>query len=237
MPTLTIDQQTIEFEPGDTILQAALKHGVYIPHLCYQAEFGAHGSCRVCMVKVGGRYVSSCTVPASDGITVMNMTDDVQELRQQLLQMLFVEGNHVCPACEKSGRCDLQSVAEFCGMLAPSLPFQYPDRKVDATHPDFLLDFNRCINCELCVRASRDVDGKSVFAMRGRGHEAHLVVNSPDGTLGASDFASTDRAANVCPVGVILPKGKGFDAAIGQRAYDRKPIELTQVEGGQSDGR
>ena len=113
-------------------------------------------------------------------------------------------------------------------MLSPSLPFQFPQRKVDASHSDTMLDFNRCILCELCVRASREVDQKSVFSISGRGIQAHLVVDSLDGRLGNSRFSSTDRAANVCPVGAILPKGKGFAEPIGQRSFDLNPIHRQQ---------
>jgi [NiFe] hydrogenase diaphorase moiety small subunit len=140
--------------------------------------------------------------------------------------MLFVEGNHVCPACEKSGACQLQAVAYFTGMLAPHFAHFFPYREVDASHPDFIIDFNRCILCELCVRASRDVDGKRVFAIDGRGLASRLVVDSPTGRLGDSGFAKEDKAAQVCPVGAILPKHKGYEVPIGRRLYDQEPISL-----------
>ncbi|MEJ2321860.1 MAG: ferredoxin, partial [Gammaproteobacteria bacterium] len=146
--------------------------------------------------------------------------------RRTLLQMLFVEGNHVCPACEKSGACQLQAVAYYCDMLAPEFTHLYPQRQVDASHPDFMIDFNRCILCELCVRASRERDGKDVFAIAGRGIGAHLVINAESGKLGDTDFAASDRAAHVCPVGAILPKHKGYTVPIGKRLYDRKPISM-----------
>ena len=89
-----------------------------------------------------------------------------------------------------------------------------------------MIDFNRCILCELCVRASRDNDGKSVFAIAGRGIDAHLVINAESGKLGDTDFAASDKAAHVCPVGAILPKHKGYEVPIGKRLYDRKPISM-----------
>lgn len=224
MASFYIDQKEIPFEPGQSIMQAALEAGVYIPHLCFHADFVPHGSCRVCVVDVNGRMLPSCTTPAAEGCHVNNLGDGVQAHRRQLLEMLFVEGNHVCPSCEKSGDCTLQSVAEYCGMLTSEFTYQFPNRPVDATHDDFILDYNRCILCELCVRASRDVDHKSIFSIRGRGHDAHLVVNTGDGQLGSSDFTISDRAASVCPVGVILPRGKGFKVPIGQRSFDRQPI-------------
>jgi [NiFe] hydrogenase diaphorase moiety small subunit len=115
-------------------------------------------------------------------------------------------------------------VAYYTGMLAPHFTHFFPRREVDASHPDYVIDFDRCILCELCVRASRDVDGKRVFAISGRGLASRLVVDSPTGRLGDSRFAATDKAAHVCPVGAILPKHKGYEVPIGDRLYDREPI-------------
>jgi [NiFe] hydrogenase diaphorase moiety small subunit len=120
----------------------------------------------------------------------------------------------------------LQALAYFCGMLEPGFNHFYPQRPVDASHPDAIIDFNRCILCELCVRASRDADGKSVFALTGRGMQTQLSINSPTGLLGDSTFAATDKAAHICPVGAILPKGRGYAVPVGARLYDRKPINL-----------
>ncbi len=220
MPTFWIDEREISFTEGQTIMQAAQAADIYIPHLCFHKDYQPHGSCRICIVMINGNYRTACTTPVSEGLKVINISDEVQLQRKQLLEMLFVEGNHVCPSCEKSGSCSLQSVAEFCGMLSPSLSFQFPDRKVDASHADFILDFNRCILCELCVRASRDIDKKSIFSISGRGAKARLVINSEDGTLGNSGFDKNDQAASICPVGVILPKHQGFKIPIGKRKYD-----------------
>jgi [NiFe] hydrogenase diaphorase moiety small subunit len=147
---------------------------------------------------------------------VENRTDELDAKRRTLLQMLFVEGNHFCPSCEKSGNCALQATAYEMGMLTPHFDHFYPDRPVDASHPEVLLDFNRCILCELCVRASRDVDGKNVFALAGRGIGKHLVVNSESGRLADTDFAATDRAA------AHLPGGRDPAQARGLRGADRR---------------
>ncbi len=225
-PDFSLDGQAIPFQDGQSIMEAARAAGVYIPHLCFNPDFAPHGSCRVCLVKVNGRMQASCTTPAAAGLTVESETEELRQLRRSILQMLFVEGNHVCPACEKSGACQLQAVAYYVGMLAPHFSHFYPRRPVDASHPDAVLDFNRCILCELCVRASRDVDGKNVFAVQGRGIEAHLVVNTPSGKLGATAFSLSDKAAQVCPTGTILTKHQGYDTPIGQRLYDRQSINV-----------
>ncbi len=97
-------------------------------------------------------------------------------------------------------------------------------RPLDGSHPDILLDFNRCILCELCVRASSEVDGKNVFALSGRGITKHLIVNAESGLLRDTNIALEDKAMQVCPVGVILKKGVGFSVPIGERRYDRRPV-------------
>ena len=229
--TFTLDGKTIPFEPGETILQAAGRAGVYIPHLCYHPEFKPHGSCKLCTVKINGRQTASCTMRAMAGMVVESETEELNAERRALTQMLFVEGNHFCPSCEKSGNCQLQATAYHLGMMSPHYDHFYPNRPVDASHPDVLLDFNRCILCSLCVRASRDVDGKNVFALSGRGIGTHLIVNAKSGQLGDTDFTLDDKAAQVCPVGVILKKRRGFAVPIGERTYDKAPIADTVTEG------
>ncbi len=224
--TILVDGLEVPFDPGQTIMDAALAAGIYIPHLCHNPEFRPHGSCRVCTVKVDGRVVAACTMPAGNGQVVESNTPELMEQRRSVVQMLFVEGNHVCPACEVSGNCQLQAVAYYVGMVTPHFDHFYPRRPIDASHSDYYVDFNRCVLCELCVRASRDVDGKNLFAVSGRGTESHLVINSPTGKLGDTDFTAYDKAAHVCPVGAILPKHRGYERPIGRRLYDQQPIDV-----------
>ena len=218
--TFTLDDQEIPFAPGQSVMQAALDAGVFVPHLCYHPEFRPHGSCKLCTVKINGRPATSCTTPAAPGLIVESNTPEILDKRRTLLQMLLVEGNHFCPSCEKSGHCKLQALGYELGVMTPHFNLIYPDRPVDASHPDVLLDFNRCILCELCIRASAEVDKKNVFSLSGRGITKHLIVNAESGRLADTDFALTDKAAQVCPVGVILPKKQGFSIPIGRRRYD-----------------
>ena len=221
-----LDGKNISFQDGDSIMDAALRAGEYIPHLCHNPEFTPHGSCRVCVVAVNGRHVSACTLPAAENMEVDNSSDVIMGQRRNLLQMLFVEGNHVCPGCEKSGACQLQAVAYYTRMLSPHYPHFFPKRTVDASHPDIAIDFNRCILCELCVRASRDVDNKNIFSISGRGLNSRLVINSTTGKLGDSELSASDKAVSVCPVGAILPKHVGYEKPLGKRLYDTKPISV-----------
>ena len=229
-PTFELDGAEVPFDDGQTVLQAALAADRYIPHLCYHPEFTPHGSCKVCTARVDGRTVATCTTPARAGMRVESATEEMDSLRRVLVQMLFAEGNHFCPSCEASGNCVLQALGYDLGVLTAGFRYMFPVRPVDASHPDILLDFNRCVLCELCVRASREVDGKGVFAISGRGIDKHLVVNSESGRLADTDIAVTDKAMEVCPVGAILHKGRGFSVPIGSRRYDLRPISAQALD-------
>ncbi len=225
-----LDGTAVPFDDGDTLLQAAQRAGHAVPHLCWHPRLGQSGACRVCTVEVTDaqghrRLAAACTTRAADGDRVANRTPERDADRRLLLQMLFVEGNHFCPSCEKSGACLLQATAYDMGMTGPHFEEFYPHRPVDASHPTLWLDLNRCILCKLCVRASHEVDGKDVFAIGGHGIGAHLIVNSPSGRLADSALADTDFAAQVCPVGAILPKRRGFVVPIGQRPFDPPPAD------------
>ena len=229
-PTFSLDGHDIPFTPGQTIMEAAMDAGVYIPHLCFHQEFSPHGSCRVCTVKVGGRTQASCTTPAVADTEVESETEEIRDLRKNLVQFLFTEGNHFCPSCEQSGNCKLQAVAYDLNVYSAHFNPIFPDRPLDASHPEVLLDFNRCILCELCIHASAEVDGKDVFALSGRGIKKHLIVNAESGRLADTQLSLGDKALSVCPVGVILIKRRGFQVPIGQRTYDAKSIREVSIE-------
>ncbi len=223
---LTIDGQNIEGTPGQTIMEAADAAGIYIPRLCHMEGLEPWGSCRLCTVTVNGRPCSACTQPITDGMIVDNATEELEAARKTLIEMLFVEGNHFCMSCEKSGNCELQGLGYRFGITAPTLPYHFAQREVDASHPDILIDRNRCILCARCVRASQDLDGKAVFAFTGRGAEKQIAVNA-EACLVSTDVDVTDRALDVCPVGALLRKRVGFAIPVGERKYDHEPIGST----------
>jgi len=231
----TIDGKEISAQPGQTILEAAQQAGVYIPRLCWCKGLVPHGSCRVCTVLVNGRPQAACTQPVAPGVVVENNTEKVTALRRNIIEMLLVEGNHFCMFCEKSGNCELQALAYRFGITAPKYPYLFPQRDVDASHPDVLIDRNRCILCGRCVRASRDVDGKHVFDFVGRGPHKRIAVNAA-ARLAETDLKVADKAVEVCPVGAILKKRVGYAVPVGQRQYDQAPIG-SDIEAAPAGGR
>ncbi len=223
MPSFLLDGCPIPFEPGQTVMEAAIAAGAYIPHLCWHPAYEPHGSCKLCTVDIDGRPASACTRPAAEGLQVTSDSEALRRLRRRLTQMLFVEGNHFCPSCEKSGDCELQAMGYYLGMTDSHFPHFFPLRELDASHPEVLLDRDRCIFCELCVRASR-AEGKGVFALAGRGLETRLVVDSPSGKLGDSALEAGDEAARICPVGALVIRETAYRVPIGQRRFDRQDI-------------
>ncbi|MBN1845232.1 MAG: (2Fe-2S)-binding protein [Sedimentisphaerales bacterium] len=218
-----IDGVEVSARPGQTILQAADEAGIYIPRLCAHKDLVPHGSCRICTVLVNGRPQSACTQPVAPGIVVQNDIEKLNNVRRNILDMLFVEGNHYCMFCEKSGNCELQALAYRFGIMAPKFPYQFPARDVDASHPDIYIDRNRCILCARCIRASRDLDGKHVFEFVGRGPEKRVAVNA-EARLADTDVDVTDKALSICPVGALMRKRQGYADPIGRRRYDHQPI-------------
>jgi len=226
---ITIDGKDIETQPGKTIMEAADTAGIYIPRLCSHPDLKPIGSCRVCTVMVDGRPQAACVKPVMEGMVIQNETPELLQHRRNIIDMMFVEGNHFCMFCEKSGNCELQALAYRFGITAPQYPFQFPEKDIDASHPDVMLDHNRCIMCARCVRASQELDGKNVFQSIGRGFGRKIGVNG-EKLLGDTDMAVTDRAAELCPVGCIVKKRVGFAVPIGERMYDKEPIG-SDVEG------
>ena len=109
--SFSIDGQSLEANEGETIIEAADAAGIYIPRLCDIAGLRHQGSCRVCTVEVDGHTTSACTEPVWEGMEVASETPEVNHLRSDIVAMLFLEGNHLCPICEKSGNCELQAMA------------------------------------------------------------------------------------------------------------------------------
>ncbi len=218
----TIDGRECKGRPGQTIVEAAKDNGVYIPVLCNYEGLKPAGSCRVCTVRVGGRYMAACTQPLSEGMAVENEAPDLKDMRRAIIEMLFVEGNHMCPTCEKSGNCELQALAYRFGMDVPRFPYQWPEKPVEAAAPKILMDPSRCVQCQRCVRAIRTKDGKKVFAVQRRSGRVRIGL---DRSLGIKLTEETARKAmEVCPTGSILKKEVGFAVPVGKRKYDKKPI-------------
>jgi [NiFe] hydrogenase diaphorase moiety small subunit len=226
---IIIDGKTVEAKAGKTILEAASEAGIYIPHLCYHKDLTPGGHCRVCTVKVNGKPINACTMVVGEGMVIENDTAELTDMRKSIIEMLFVEGNHICPACEKSGNCELQALAYRFQMMVPRYPYQFPQKELDGSHPDVYIDRNRCVICGRCVRSSREIDKKNVFGFEGRGSHVRVAVDAPH-SLAETDLAAADKAAGYCPTGSLMVKRVGWKTPVGSRKFDKEPIG-SDIEG------
>ncbi|HRI48971.1 MAG TPA: 2Fe-2S iron-sulfur cluster-binding protein [Pseudomonadota bacterium] len=216
---VTIDGTELLANEGQSIVDAAREHGIDIPTLCDYKSLPPAGTCRICTVKVSGKFVPGCTTPVTYGMTVDSESPELVELRRGLLEMLFVEGNHMCPSCEKSGSCELQHLAYRYKVLAPRFPFLFPHRKIDAELPHLLIEHNRCIQCLRCVRGVKAKDGHDLFGFAGRGNDIHITVDTSDPD--ALTEQTAQRAMDICPVGALIKKRTAFTVPIGKRRFDQ----------------
>ena len=213
-----LDDKVCYATPGQTIMDAARENGVFIPSLCYVEEIKPAGSCRICNVKVNGRNMTACTTPVAEGMVVENNLPDLEDMRKAIVEVLFVAGNHFCPACEKSGNCELQALGYRYKMMVPRFPCEFPVKGVNAESKFIYHDRNRCILCKRCVRTVLK-DGKPVFAFNQRGgHHLHIELDLELANLLTETEAL--QAMDICPVGAIIKKERGYYSPIGQRKYD-----------------
>ncbi len=217
-----IDGKDCVGKSGQTIVEAAKDNGIYIPTLCHFEGLKPAGTCRICTVKVGGRNMAACTTPVAEGMVIENKTSEIEDMRKAIIEMLFVEGNHMCPTCEKSGNCELQALGYIYTMMVPRFPYLFPTRSVDASIPRLYIDRNRCVQCLRCVRGVVTADGKRVFGLVNRGGKA--AISADKDLAAALTDEQAQKAMDLCPVGAILKKGVGFKIPIGKRKYDNKPI-------------
>ncbi|MAE07967.1 MAG: NADP oxidoreductase [Bacteroidetes bacterium] len=217
-----IDGKEIRAEKGSTVVESAHENGVYIPTLCNLPCVPPKGSCRICTIKVNNKFMTSCTTPATEGMEVENDIPEINEFRKNIIELLFVSGNHFCPSCEKSGNCELQALAYRYQMMVPRYPFPFVPKKVDASSPKIFKDQNRCVLCQRCMKTIKNGNDENYFSFRNRGNELEVVLDENLGKEITDDFAK--RAMENCPVGSIIYKEIGFVVPIGTRKYDSVPI-------------
>jgi [NiFe] hydrogenase diaphorase moiety small subunit len=173
--------------------------------------------------------MAACTQVATEGMVIENTAPDLQDMRRAILEMLFVEGNHMCPTCEKSGNCELQALGYRYQIMVPRFPYQFPVREVDASAPKIMFEHNRCVECQRCVRTVQTKDGRRIFVPMNRSFRRKIGVDVRLAAELTDEMAA--KAMEVCPVGAILKKEVGFAVPIGKRKFDKKPIGSDVEEG------
>jgi formate dehydrogenase major subunit len=223
MVNVTIDGKAIQVPDGTTVLNAAREAGIKIATLCDHPELSPYGGCRLCVVEVEGARTlqPSCTLPVNNNMVVHTDTEKVHEARKFVLTLIFSERNHFCMYCQVSGGdCELQNAAYAEGMTHWALSPNYQPYAMDASHPYFVLDNNRCILCRRCVRACGELVGNYTLGFEERGARSFLVADL--GTpLGESTCISCGNCLQVCPTGALIDR---------QSAYHGREIQVDHTK-------
>ncbi|MGE5588638.1 MAG: NADH-dependent [FeFe] hydrogenase, group A6 [Clostridia bacterium] len=204
---LTIDGQEVEAHEGETVLDAARRAGRDIPTLCYHPAVGRIGSCRVCVVEIGGarNLPASCVTPVADGMVVRTNTPAVREARRTVVELLLAAHPHDCLKCERNGRCELQDLAMRLGIRVARFHRETDHRTTDVSSPALVRQPDKCVLCGRCVKACSEVQAVGVLGFAYRGTRSCVTPMFEHG-LGESKCVSCGQCAKVCPVGAISEK-------------------------------
>jgi len=202
----TLDGKEVVAEPGETIWQVANRNGVDIPHLCYAPEPGyrADGNCRACMVEIEGERVlaASCIRKPTEGMKVKAASDRAKTARQMVFELLIADQPD-----RKTVAHDPQSKfwawADRMNIGASRFP-AHGKISSDRSHPAMAVNLDACIQCNLCVRACREVQVNDVIGMAGRGHGEKIVFDFDD-PMGQSTCVACGECVQACPTGALMP--------------------------------
>jgi len=213
--TLTIDGVEVSVEAGTTLLQAAERAGVVVPHYCYHPGIPSRpAQCRMCLVEIEGqpKLQPSCVFPAGEGMVVHTRSETAETARKSVIEFLLLNHPLDCPICDAAGQCMLQDYAFETGQLRS----RYAEAKVvlgrDRVADDILYFGDRCIVCTRCVRFMEDIAGDNALVVAQRGHKAYIDT-FPGRDL---DHAFRGNIVDVCPVGALVHEDFVFKA----RAWD-----------------
>ncbi|MHA1524282.1 MAG: formate dehydrogenase subunit alpha [Alphaproteobacteria bacterium] len=218
----TLDGREVAARPGMSIWQVAKAEGTQIPHLCHSDAPGyrADGNCRACMVEIKGERVlaASCTRQPTQGMVVTSQNERAKKARAMVMELLLADQPPRPLAHDGASR--LWHFADAQGLSASRFPARpAPPPAPDPSHRAMAVNLDACIQCNLCVRACREVQVNDVIGMARRGADAHIVFDQGD-VMGASSCVACGECVAVCPTGALMPANLLDAQGAGTRASD-----------------
>lgn len=211
MPRLRINEQSVSFEVGESILDVARHAGIEIPTLCYDPRVTAGGSCRLCVVELndGGRPVASCTYPATDGLDVRTDTAALNDFRRGLLELVLSENPDDCPGCAAHGQCDLHRLAADYGAVPGRFAGERSGQRHKDDNPLIGRQYDACIACTRCTRVCNELEQAHAIAPGGSGFSSH-ITSLLDRDLRQTDCTFCGQCIGTCPTGALvdLPRAR-----------------------------
>jgi NADH-quinone oxidoreductase subunit G len=205
MPTLDIDGRSVEVPGGSTVMDAAVKLGIFVPHFCWHRKLSIAANCRMCLVEVekAPKPLPACATPVAEGMKVRTHSDVAVAAQKGVMEFLLINHPLDCPICDQGGECQLQDLA--VGYGASSSRYEEPKRVVFHKNLGPLIaaeEMTRCIHCTRCVRFGQEIAGVMELGMMGRGEHAEIVS-----FVGRSvDSELSGNMIDLCPVGALTSK-------------------------------
>jgi bidirectional [NiFe] hydrogenase diaphorase subunit len=208
--TLSIDGKDVSARADETILSVARQNNIFIPTLCALRGLSTVGACRLCLVEIKGsnKLQPACVARVEEGMEVTTNSERLQEYRRMILELLFVERNHICSVCVSNGHCELQTLAQKLEITHVEFPYRYPKALVDASHERFVVDHNRCILCTRCVRVCDEIEGAHTWDVMGRGIDAKVITDLSQPWGLSETCTGCGKCVHVCPTGALSEKGR-----------------------------
>ena len=209
--SVTVNGHAMQLPEGTPLLQALIDEKIEVPHFCYHPGIGIEGSCRLCLVEIVGqpKLATSCTVMVKEGMDVKTNSAPVDKARKGVLEFFLINHPLDCPFCDKGGECPLQNYTLDSNQEESRFEFEKVHKeKHQSIGEHIVLDKERCVLCNRCVRFGRNLSGHEELSIQNRGNHSEIFV--PEGTQLTTGF--TGNLADICPVGALTTKEFRFQA-------------------------
>lgn len=218
MPKLTIDNQEIDFKPGQTIIEAARQAAIDIPHFCWHPALSVSGNCRICLVEVEKmpKLVIACSTPATEGMVVHTKSEKTIHGQNAVMEFLLINHPLDCPICDEAGECKLQDYAyKYSVGTSRYDELKNEKEKRVSLGPNVMFDAERCISCSRCIRYCEEVvkEPQLTFVQRGE----HVTIETFPGE--ELDNPYSMNVIEICPVGALTSKEFRFKARVWDMSF------------------
>ncbi len=226
MVKLKIDNVEVEVADGTSILDAARQAQINIPTLCKHPDVDPSAGCGLCIVKVGGRIMRSCSTPAAEGMEVVTSDAELKEIRKTVLQLILSNHPNDCLNCTRSGQCELQDISSEMGIDRNDIIKLVSQEPKDDTTKAIVFDPAKCIVCGRCVNICQKVQNVWALSYLRRGFVTK-VTGANDTKIGDSPCIKCGQCAAHCPTGAITDYDN--TARVAALLNDKENITVVQI--------
>ena len=227
MVKLIINGQKVSVPEGTTIMDAAKKVGVHIPHLCFLKGINEIGACRVCLVEVEGmdKLVPACDTECREGMKVLTNSPRLRRTRRINIEMILSDHDTDCAACVRSGNCTLQTIANDMGIIMNHYQNTAEKARWNTDLP-LIRDASKCVKCMRCIQICEKVQSLGVWDLQGTGHRTTVgVVDNLD--IQDADCSLCGQCITHCPVGAL--RARDDRDVLNDAIDDPEKIIIAQV--------